>query len=200
MRQHEVWDSDRVDYYVQRYGHPDNSGECKIKDEQVFMNRVDAAAMSGGESVLDVGCGIGHLAALLPAEGYRGVDNSRDMINAARRFFPDRIFAVGDVYDLSGHEEADTVYALYLLNHLPDIEKPLKQLWSRTRKVLIFNLPIHSDARVSTQRIKDKTLIYHPYTWGDVMKHIGKLENVADVTVKWMPRLEGTNSVIKVVR
>lgn len=200
MRSHEVWDRDRVTHYVETYGTPNKRAECIKKDETVFKNRVDAAAMREGDTVLDVGCGIGHMAALLPMHGYRGIDNSRDMIMAARRYFPTMSFTVGDVYNLSEHEMADTVYALYLLIHLPDMAEPLRQLWGRAKQALIFNLPIHSDATVSTQRIKDKTLIYHPYTWDEAMKHVSDLENVEQVTVKWRPTLEGTNAIIKVTR
>ena len=200
MRGHEVWDRDRVTHYVETYGKPNDRVDCIKKDETVYVNRVDAASMREGETVLDVACGIGHLAALLPCQGYRGLDNSRDMVEAAKRFFPAMSFTLGDVYDLSDHEAADTVYALYLLIHLPDMEKPLNQLWGRARKALIFNLPIHSDAKVSTQRIKDKTLIYHPYTWSETMKHISNLTKVGSVTVKWKPNHEGTNAIIKVTR
>jgi len=166
----------------------------------VYRNREACVSMREGETVLDVGCGIGHLAALLPCQGYRGIDNSRDMVEAAKRFFPAMSFTLGDVYDLSGHEAADTVYALYLLIHLPDMEKPLNQLWGRTKKALIFNLPIHSTASISYQNVKDKTLIYHPYMWSEIMKHVSNLTKVDSVTVKWKPNLEGTNSIIKVTR
>lgn len=199
-RRHEIWDGDRVNHYIKEYGHPLKPEECRMKNEYVFTTRVEATSLVEGKTVMDVGCGMGHLAAVLPATyEYRGVDNSGYMLEAAKRFFPRKDFRHGDIYDLSSHDAADTVVCLYLLIHLPDLERPLAQLWDRTKKALVFTLTIRENVEMSHQKIKDKILIYHPYTWGDVMRHVDGLGG-RRVYARWDPSQGGCNVLMKVLK
>jgi SAM-dependent methyltransferase len=67
-----------------------------------------------GASVLDVGCGLGHLHDFLAARGigadYRGIDLLPEMVEAARRRAPDARFELARVGDLPG-ESVDYVLA-----------------------------------------------------------------------------------------
>ena len=98
-----------------------------------------------GKTVLDVGCGMGHLYHLLKENtdlDYLGCDNSVEMLKKAWGFFPDEKerFVEGDVFDLSNFDEVDSVISVSLLMHLPDIEEPIRQMWSRAKKELIFTI------------------------------------------------------------
>jgi len=133
----EVWDEDRAKLYVLEYGTP-QSPELKHADRMEL-----AASLLEGESVLDVGCGIGHL---LPWIGgsysYLGLDNSKEMLHLAKELQPNGDFRMGDVYDLSPFGKFDSVVCQSLLIHLPEISKPIKNMWEHTVRVLIFSIPI----------------------------------------------------------
>src|SRR5438045_8136356 len=68
-----------------------------------FISRLlDAAEVSEGMSVLDVGCGPGYVSAAAAARGAipRGLDFSKEMIGVARRMFPKIGFQEGDAQNL----------------------------------------------------------------------------------------------------
>ena len=83
--------------------------------------------VSGGEKVVDIGCGPGSSLKYLPDEiEYLGFDVSEDYIEAARESFPGRgTFLVGtalDFLDETRLADADLVLCNGLLHHLPDDE------------------------------------------------------------------------------
>lgn len=75
-----------------------------------------------GRSVLDVGCGDGHLARVLTERGYRvtGLDNDRAALSAASHFCDCVIEADLDRFEPAGHGPFDWILAADVLEHVPD--------------------------------------------------------------------------------
>jgi len=94
-----------------------------------------------GKSVLDVGCGMGHLYPWIKdnIDVYVGVDTSEVMLEKARQFNVGVKFQYGDVYDLSEFGTFDTVISISLLIHLPNIEKAIGEMWKHVDRALIFS-------------------------------------------------------------
>lgn len=104
---------------------PDNADPCERAFLGAFADLVRTQAPS--RSVVDVGCGPGHLTALLARQGLaaRGVDLSPAMIALARQARPTLPFAVGSMFelgDLSG--TLGGVLAHYSIIHTPPDEVP----------------------------------------------------------------------------
>lgn len=125
-----------------------------------------------GPSVLDVGCGLGHLYAQIKDRNlnYRGIDISEPMLEKARKHFPNeaRRFQKGDIYHLNRFHNFHTVVALSVLIHLPEVEEPINQLWNTTLKHCIFSVRL--GAEIKNEKIKgyggkpDKYQIIHTET------------------------------------
>ncbi len=75
--------------------------------------------------ILEAGCGIGDLGAMIIEEGYpyRGFDFSPEAIAQCRRKCPRGDFFVGDVYDSISYQPVDynTIVALEVLEHVDDL-------------------------------------------------------------------------------
>ena len=91
--------------------------------------------LSGGEAVLDIGCGDGEITALIaarvPQGSARGIDSSREMVELARRTYPPRRyrnlrFAVRDARRLNEAGEFDLVFSNaslhWVIDHRPVLE------------------------------------------------------------------------------
>jgi ubiquinone/menaquinone biosynthesis C-methylase UbiE len=85
-----------------------------------------------GSSVLDIGCGTGHLAAELMQRGYAawGVDFSDAMVEYARdNCNPDR-FRVGDIEQIPFPDNTfDAVMCLGVMEYLEKDEPALREMW-----------------------------------------------------------------------
>lgn len=77
-----------------------------------------------GERILDLGCGTGHLTARIAELGalVTGVDQSAEMIAAARQAYPNLKFEIADARSLSFPNEFDAVFSNATLHwiHEPD--------------------------------------------------------------------------------
>lgn len=161
-------------YYLEVWGPPNDID--KWRQGHKFRLR-KALSLLVGESVLDVGCGMGHLYHLLEDRiQYTGVDNAQKQIEYARHFFPEADFRIGDTYDLSGFPMADTVYAISVLLHLPDLIEPLKQLLGRARKAVVFDMYIGDKTEIKTDNNND--VIYHYYEKEELLRLCKSLEKV----------------------
>lgn len=88
--------------------------------------------VSPGSSVLDIGCGTGHLAGELMQRGYAawGVDLSDAMVEYARQHYdPDR-FRVGDIEHIPFPDNTfDAVVCLGVMEYLEKDETALREMW-----------------------------------------------------------------------
>jgi SAM-dependent methyltransferase len=92
---------------------------------------LDAVGVHAGTRVLDVGCGLGTLAAAAAARGARatGVDLAEGMLEEARRRHPALELVLGDVEDLPfGEGSFEAVTAAFVVNHLADPERGAAEL------------------------------------------------------------------------
>lgn len=113
------------------------SGELSYKpfDRALLALVVEEAA---GRPIADIGCGPGHVAGWLAAQGVRavGIDLSPNMVALADRHHPNAEFRVGDVRSLPAHDgEFAAVVALYSLIHLEPGE--LRLAADELRRVVI---------------------------------------------------------------
>jgi len=154
-----AWDKKRAENYVVTYGIP-SKAKPRYKNRMMF-----ASEWVVGNSVLDVGCGVGHLYGCLNTQitSYKGVDSSKEMIRIAKKHFPSTNFEVGDAYDLSNEASFDTVGSMSLLIHInrKDLKHIIEQMWSHTKKALVFSIPIDKDFSKFVELTSGNTLITH---------------------------------------
>jgi SAM-dependent methyltransferase len=110
-----------------------------------------------GRSLLDVGCGLGDLAAFLDERqiptDYTGVDVLAKMVDACRRRLPDHRFVQADVFAGNGVEPGrfdvtfcSGTFNLNLGNNLEFLPTALDALFALAREHVVFNL-LHVRAR-----------------------------------------------------
>ena len=93
---------------------------------QFIAPLLDAAEVTVGTKVLDVGCGPGYVSAAATERGAMalGVDFSQEMIGIARRMFPQIEFREGDAQNLDfDNGRFDRVVANFALLHLTSPER-----------------------------------------------------------------------------
>ena len=92
---------------------------------------LDAAGVEPGTRVLDVGSGLGDLAAAAAARGalVTGCDLAEGMVAAARQRHPSIEFVAADVEALPFADASfDAVVAAFVINHVPDPERAAAEL------------------------------------------------------------------------
>lgn len=130
---------DRREFYEQRAAvRPRESNRYY----QRYLRRYYGFLVPPGQSVLELGCGIGDLlAAVQPARGL-GVDFSPAMVAQARERHPHLEFQVGDAAHFTIPEQFDYLLLSDLVNDLPDVQALFERLQAlahpRTRLVLNF--------------------------------------------------------------
>lgn len=96
-------------------------------------------------SVLDLGCGTGHLADILGEQEYHGVDFSPVAIEWARKNTksPNATFEVGDVSCLPGNiGQYDTVALFEVLEHIEDPHSLAAAAFLYARKRIVVTVPV----------------------------------------------------------
>lgn len=84
-----------------------------------------------GEKILDSGCGSGRLFGILKEKkvDYYGIDISENLIEIAKKNFPEGKFEVADALNLPFPDNFfDKVYSISVLHHIPSKELRLKYL------------------------------------------------------------------------
>lgn len=105
-------------------------------------------------SILDAGCGEGftlqkiqdlHIGAKL-----EGVDNSKEAVLLAKRYFPDLSIKEGSIYDLPYQKNTfDLVISTEVLEHLEDPKKALQELVRVSKKYILISVPNEPWFRIS---------------------------------------------------
>jgi SAM-dependent methyltransferase len=101
--------------------------------EKLFFERVPI-----GSRVLDLCCGSGHVTKELIRRGYRvtGIDNSRELIEAARRELPGADFQVQDARQFELAERFHAVLSTFdSLNHILELDE-LRRVFDRVYRAL----------------------------------------------------------------
>lgn len=97
------------------------------------------------ESVLEVGCGEGHvtakLARRLPGARLLGTDFAPDIVEIARREHPGLEFRVCSIYDVASLGAWDLVVAPEVFEHLEDPGRALDAVAAVARRALIVTVP-----------------------------------------------------------
>jgi trans-aconitate methyltransferase len=88
-----------------------------------------------GERILDLGCGTGHLTSKLAESSAKvlGMDRSEEMIQAARKAYPQLEFEVRDARDLKFTQEFDAVFSNAALHWISEPEKVIDEVWNALR-------------------------------------------------------------------
>ena len=86
---------------------------------------IELLAPQPEETILDLGCGTGHLTAQLAAAGavVLGIDSSTEMIEEARRSYPDLRFEIGDARHLTFDQQFDAVFSNAVLHWIKDADR-----------------------------------------------------------------------------
>ena len=170
------WTDTEAARYLEENGLPYNP------QPHVVKKMTAAANLLNGLTVLDVGCGEGHLYHFIKdkAEKYIGLDASPDMLKTATYYAPEASWRLGDVYNLEDVDRCDTVFSISLLIHLENQSEAIRQLWSRALKRLVFLIPIQKEEKIINVR---PGLIYHQTTFDGVKKIVESLEEVKRYTI-----------------
>lgn len=148
------WDDKRVMLYMKRHGTPQHPTK-RTMDRMKY-----AARHQKGTTVLDVGCGVGHLYPWIKdlVKEYVGLDASPYMLTCAREFFPEVKWIEGDAHDLSKLPLFDTVYSMSLLMHMWNVKQIITQMWEHTKQRCIFNIPLRRNDKIVH---KTSNMIWH---------------------------------------
>lgn len=135
-KQDMVWLGNRVNKLERRYD--------TVREHDLLMKK--SASLVVGDSMLDVGCGLGHLyeyvTKLKPDIEYLGLDQSADILERARARYPSAKFKRGNIYNMN-LPKFDTVACLDMLHHQPALDQAVPILLKHTRRVLIITVWIH---------------------------------------------------------
>lgn len=105
-------------------------------------------------NIVDIGCGPGNSTSLLwqhwPESAVLGIDNSPEMIDAARTTYPERQWSLCDAADWSPQDQFDLVYSNAALQWLPNHRELLRRLFGYVNDggALAFQIPSSTYATV----------------------------------------------------
>ena len=188
-REWEVWDDEYVQVLIEDWW----AKEPKMIE--FLENYTTLVNMMEGFSILDVACGVGHLAGVVPGGvRYIGVDNSDAMLRVARERHPNMTFIKGDAFTLKGITPSDTVIASALLFHLPEVSEVINTLWSKTRQCLIFDVCLHTKTISNDREVladqhrefkfpKGKYKIWRRVSLGKINEIIMQLEDIKEIRI-----------------
>lgn len=133
--------------------HGDDPRSVQLTDRTTQRERfrilTEPLERMGGGSVMDVGCGLAHLAEFLADTGrpyeYTGVDINQDFIDACRKKFPEYRFERLDISTAVPGWESDLVVCSGLFNNPSAdpqalLRRSLRNMYAVTRRAMSFNL------------------------------------------------------------
>lgn len=184
-----LWDKNRVKRYLKLYGDPRD----KVGSQSQLCSDIAALIPQWTETILDFGCGIGHLIPHLPLNitEYLGVDSSKEMRLQAELFFPDEKFIKGNVVTAEGLESIygspfDVTVAVSLLLHLEEEEahKVYKNMWVWTKPGgrMIFSMETNGNSA----RYRSDQLLIRNQEPDKVSEDLGKTIGLEDLNINWV--------------
>jgi SAM-dependent methyltransferase len=126
------------------------------------------AVLSEQQSLLDVGCGYGHLYGDLKHSDYFGIDLFQEHIDRAREAYPGARFECMDFREMEG--KWDVVWCSRVLIHLPNFIGNVEKLLSLTRQKLLLVVAIGEDS------IRKIDGFWFRHVSEDLLKSIGPCE------------------------
>ncbi len=107
-----------------RYDTVSSSFSSSRKTSWSELNFLFKDFLKKGDKVLDIGCGNGRsYEKIAPVADYIGIDNSKELIEIARKSYPDGDFRVADALNPPfNDEEFDKIYSTALFHHIPSEE------------------------------------------------------------------------------
>jgi trans-aconitate 2-methyltransferase len=121
---------------------------------QPAIDLLARVAVDAPRTVVDLGCGPGNSTALLhqrwPAADIVGVDNSPEMLDAARAAHPDWKWQLADIPQWTPTVPADVVFSNAALQWVPDHPRVLPHLMAQVAPggVLAVQIPAHLNSAV----------------------------------------------------
>jgi trans-aconitate 2-methyltransferase len=105
-----------------------NSTLYDQKHAFIFQYGKDVLAMlnpQAGETIIDLGCGTGHLTKAIADAGAQavGLDSSDSMVTQAQALYPDVPFRLADARDFTVEEPVDAVFSNATLHWIPQAEE-----------------------------------------------------------------------------
>ena len=124
--------------------------ETDDQQKQKFFLSSRESIPAAHHSILDVGCGLGHLCEYYRKLGwsgrYTGIDINSQMIEAAKKRLPKEEFLCADLLQDSFSKKYDYVFCISTIQHKPKyadgsayLKKMIAAMFSITEKVLVFD-------------------------------------------------------------
>ncbi len=125
-------------------------GWYSYKTQEARFNIASQIADWNGQSILDIGCGLGDLWGYLKENGiaahYSGIDISQKMIALSQAHFPEVSFRVQDLFDRHFQEKYDYCFASGPFNHRLNvsqniyIQEAISRMVEISTKGVVFNV------------------------------------------------------------
>jgi trans-aconitate 2-methyltransferase len=132
----------------------DSEVYLKFADERTQPSRdlIHRIQLEEPRHIIDLGCGPGNSTQALrlrwPHATIVGLDNSRQMIEAAQKTYPGGIWQVGDALTWTPGEPFDLVFSNAMLQWLPDHARVCRHMFDQVAPggALAVQLPYHYDS------------------------------------------------------
>lgn len=113
---------------------------------------VELLAPREGERIIDLGCGTGHLTAVIASSNavVTGIDASKQMIDEARKLHPQLQFVLGDARTFAVDEPADAVFSNATLHWVRPPEQAVAQIAAALKPGGRFVAEFGGDGNVRT--------------------------------------------------
>lgn len=153
-----LWDETRAENYLSKYFSPTE----KRGTQSLLCKDISKYVPVG--SVMDFGCGMGHLIPYLTSHEYIGFDYSPTMLKYLEDFFPGITTVQGDAtlpYDefktyleeCGVPTQSETSVSVSLFIHLPtvdDVRNLLKNMWETCIKNMVFGVETAGNKKIVT--------------------------------------------------
>ena len=148
-----------------------------------FQTLLDIGVQEG-DSILDLGCGLGHLSEHLNKIGlkvnYTGIDTNKLAIEQAQQD-KEVTFLHGTIFELCGTYDWGLASGVFNVG-FPKLEmlETISELLSKAKKGVAFNLLSHADSNFD----KDIPMLYETYIPNEIVSHLkGDVSIVKDYGV-----------------